>query len=140
MLVLAVLVILNVTSLRSVLSRSLGERAVESTVTESATPPRVSWSAAQAPAYGPSSGSVTEVEIIQVDVWADSAKPFEPYESRGRYRSGADTLVRLQRWENGKWLAFPVPTTTDQSGEFHCLCRAWAAGPYRLRVLDPGSA
>jgi hypothetical protein len=139
MLVLAVLIMLNVISLGFLLSRAPGERAVESTSTQSVSPGGVSSSADPAAASGPRSGSVEEGETIQVDDVADSARPFETVRIQGTYRGGADTLLRVQRWEEGKWLAFPVPTKTDESGQFTTYVEFGQPGRYRLRVLDPGS-
>ena len=45
----------------------------------------------------------------------------------------------MQRWEGGKWLDFPVPTKTDQSGQFITQAEFGQPGRYRLRVLDPDS-
>jgi hypothetical protein len=45
----------------------------------------------------------------------------------------------VQRWEGGGWLAFPVPTKTDRSGQFTAFIEFGQPGRYRLRVLDPGS-
>jgi hypothetical protein len=47
--------------------------------------------------------------------------------------------LRVQRWERGKWLAFPVPTKTNQSGQFTTYVELDQAGRYQLRLLDPGS-
>jgi hypothetical protein len=47
--------------------------------------------------------------------------------------------LRVQRWEGGEWLDFPVPTKTDQSGQFTALVEFGQPGRYRLRVLDPNS-
>ena len=60
-----------------------------------------------------------EGETIQLDV-ADSARPFEPCESKVR-TALEQTPPAVQRWEEGKWLAFPVPTKTDQSGPFNTM-------------------
>jgi hypothetical protein len=75
---------------------------------------------------------------IQLEQLAYSAGPFETVRIRGRYRGGEDTFLQVQRREEGKWLAFPLPTKTDQSGEFtaHVELRP---GRYRLRLLDPDS-
>ena len=51
----------------------------------------------------------------------------------------ADTFLRVQRWEGGKWLAFPLPTKTDQSGQFTAYVEFGQPGRYQLRILDPGS-
>ena len=70
---------------------------------------------------------------------ADSAKPFQTVRIQGTYRGGADTFLRVQRWEGGKWLDFPLPTKTDQSGQFTAYVELGQPGRYRLRVLDPDS-
>jgi hypothetical protein len=41
--------------------------------------------------------------------------------------------------ESGKWLDFPLPTKTDQSGEFTAYGEFGQPGRYQLRVLDPNS-
>jgi hypothetical protein len=137
LLVLAVLLILNVGWLGLLLSRASGERAVESTGTQSATPSGGS-SITDPPASAPRSGSA-EGEAIRVEDVASSARPFEAVRIRGTYRGGAETFLRVERWEDGKWLAFPVPTKTDQSGRFTAYVEFGQPGRYRLRVLDPGS-
>jgi hypothetical protein len=137
LLVLAVLVILNVAWLGLLLSRAPGERAVESTGTQSATPSRGS-STADPPASAPRSGSA-EGEAIHVEDVVGSARPFETVRIRGTYGGGADTFLRVQRWEGSKWLAFPVPTKTDHSGKFTAYVEFGQPGRYRLRVLDPGT-
>jgi hypothetical protein len=76
---------------------------------------------------------------IQLEDLADSARPFEAVRIQGRYHAGADTFLRVQRWEAGKWLAFPVPTKTDQSGQFTTHVEFGQPGRYQLRVLDPNS-
>jgi hypothetical protein len=133
LLVLAVLVILNVAWLGLLLSRASGERAVESTGTQSATP-STTEPPASAPRSGPAAG-----EAIQVEDVAASARPFETVRIRGTYRGGAETFLRVQRWEDGKWLAFPLPTKTDKSGQFTAYVELGQPGRYRLRVLDPSS-
>jgi hypothetical protein len=45
----------------------------------------------------------------------------------------------VQRWEGGQWLAFPLPTKTDESGEFTAYVEFGRPGLYQLRVLDPDS-
>ena len=76
---------------------------------------------------------------IQLEDPAGSAKPFQTVRIQGTYRGGADTFLRVQRWEAGKWLAFPLPTKTDQSGQFTAYVELGEPGRYRLRVLDPDS-
>jgi hypothetical protein len=48
--------------------------------------------------------------------------------------------LRVQRWEGGKWLDFPLTIKTDQSGKFTAYVELGGRpGPYQLRVLDPDS-
>jgi hypothetical protein len=76
---------------------------------------------------------------IQLEDLADSARPFQTVRIQGTYRGGAGTFLSVQRWEGGKWLAFPLPTKTDQSGRFTAYVELGQPGRYRLRVLDPES-
>jgi len=138
LLVLAVLVILNVVWLGLLLSRAPGERVVESTPTHSASPGGLSSGAPRSPTSGTRSRSVGR-ETVQVEDVPDSARPFETVRIQGTYRGGADTFLRVQRWEGGEWLAFPIPTKTDQSGQFTAHVEFGQPGRYQLRVLDPGS-
>jgi hypothetical protein len=137
LLVLAVLVILNVVWLGLLLSRAPGEPAVESTSTQNPSPGGLSSSAGPSPASEPMSGSAEK--NIQLEDSADSARPFETVRIQGTYHGGADTFLRVQRWERGKWLAFPVPTKTNQSGQFTTYVELGRPGRYRLRVSDPNS-
>ena len=92
------------------------------------------------PGSGKNSGSAsTGEETIQVKGPADSVKPFQTVRIRGTYRGGAETMLRVQRWEGGIWLDFPVPTTTNQSGEFTAYIEVGKPGRYWLRVRDPES-
>jgi hypothetical protein len=47
--------------------------------------------------------------------------------------------VRVQRWEAGKWLDYPLLAKTDQSGRFTTYVEFGLPGRYQLRVLDPRS-
>ena len=92
------------------------------------------------PEAGDNTGSRSaEQETIQLENSADSAKPFQTVQIQGTYRGGADASLRVQRWEGGQWLAFPLPTKTDQSGQFTAYVELGEPGRYRLRVLDPDS-
>jgi hypothetical protein len=153
LLVLAVLVILNVVWLGLLLSRVPGEQAVESTSTQSGTSgppssgagpsrasdPRPPTSTSTPGAGGNAGSGSAEQEAIQLENSAGSARPFQTVRIQGTYRGGADTLLRVQRWEGGKWLDFPLPTKTDQSGQFTAYVELGQPGRYRLRVLDPDS-
>jgi serine/threonine protein kinase len=98
--------------------------ALPATITSSAPP-------------GPPSSSAGRV--IQLENPADAAKPFQTVEIQGTYRGGADTSLRVQRWEGGQWLDFPLPTVTDQAGQFTAYVELGQPGRYRLRLLDPDS-
>ena len=39
----------------------------------------------------------------------------------------------------GKWVNFPVPAKTDQSGQFTAHVELGEPGSYQLRVLDPAA-
>jgi serine/threonine protein kinase len=84
------------------------------------------------------SGSAQQ-ETIQLDDSADSAKPFQTVQIEGTYRGGENIILRVQRWENGQWVTLPLPTTTDQSGQFSAYVDFGQPGPYQVRVVDPGS-
>jgi hypothetical protein len=76
---------------------------------------------------------------IQLEDLAASARPFEAVRIQGTYRGGDGILLRVQRWEGGRWLDFPLPTKTDQSGQFITQAEFGQPGRYWLRVLDPDS-
>ena len=86
-----------------------------------------------------STGSGREEPTIQLEDLADSAKPFEAVSIQGTYRGGAGTFLRVQRWQGGQWLDFPLPTKIDQAGQFITQAEFGQPGRYRLRVLDPDS-
>jgi hypothetical protein len=139
LLVLAVLVLLNVVWLGLLLSRAPGQRAVEPTSAQSTTPGGLSSSAGRSPPSDPRSGSPEERQIIELEHLAKSARPFQTVRIQGMYHGGADTFLRVQRWEGGKWLDFPLPTKTDRSGQFTAYVELGQPGRYQLRVLDPNS-
>ncbi len=91
------------------------------------------------PTAEPPDESTHTESSIQLEDLPDPARPFETIRIQGRYRGGADTFLQVQRSEGGKWLAFPVPTKTDQSGRFTAHVEFGQPGRYRLRVLDPDS-
>ncbi len=137
LLVLGLFVILTAVWLGLLLFRASGEQAVESSPIQSATPggeQSASWPPASAPRSGSAAG-----EAIQIKDVTEPARPFETVRIRGSYRNGADTLLRVQRWEDGKWLAFPIPTKTDKSGQFTAYVDMGPPGHYRLRLLDPST-
>lgn len=137
LLVLAVLVILNVVWLGLLLSGAAGERAAEPIPTQSASPGGASSGAGRSPADRRNDSA--EEQKIQVEDSPESARPFQSVRIQGTYHGGADNFLRVQRWEAGKWLDFPVPTKTDQSGRFTTHVEFDQPGRYQLRVLDPES-
>ena len=138
LLVLSVLVILNVSCLWLLLSRAPADLATESTSTQGAEPGSLSPSAGRSSASDPRNGSPEE-KTIQLDAVTDSARPFESVRIQGTYHGGADTFLRVQRREGGKWVSFPIPTKTDQSGNFTTYVEFGRPGRYSLRVWDPAS-
>jgi hypothetical protein len=89
-------------------------------------------------ATDPRNGSAA-AEAIQFEDLPKSAKPFETVRIKGTYGGGEETFLRVERWEDGKWLAFPVPTKTDQSGRFTAYVEFGKPGRYQLRVVHLGS-
>ena len=117
-----------------------------SAVPPGASDPRPSTSAAPSTApststrgSGDTAPASTPDKSIRLVGSIDPGKPFQATRIRGRYAGGANTFLRVQRWEDGGWRAFPVPTKTDQSGKFTAHVELGRPGRYRLRVLDPDS-
>jgi hypothetical protein len=90
------------------------------------------------PTSQPSAKS-TGTETIQLDDVPDTGRPFQTVPIQGRFRGGPDTFLRVQRWEGGKWLDFPLTTKTDRSGKFTAYVEPGGPGRYELRVLDSDS-
>jgi hypothetical protein len=101
-------------------------------------PPRVGTKSATPTGLSSSSGW-GEHEAIELKDSAVSAEPFQAVRIEGTYHGGAHTFLRVLRWEGGNWVAFPVPTKTDQSGQFTAYVELGEPGLYRLRMLDPDS-
>jgi hypothetical protein len=91
------------------------------------------------PGASDNTGSGSATEVIELEDSTLAAKPFQTVRISGVYRGGTDTFLRLQRREAGKWLAFPLPAKTDQSGQFTIYFDLGKPGRYQLRVLDPVS-
>jgi hypothetical protein len=111
-------------------SRAGPSRASDPGPSTSTTTPRASDNTGSGPAGQ---------ETIEVENPAGSAKPFQTVRIQGTYAGGADTFLRVQRWERHRWLAFPLATKTDQSGRFTAYVELGQPGLYWLRVLDPDS-
>jgi hypothetical protein len=80
-----------------------------------------------------------EQSTIQLQHLPHAARPFQAVRIRGAYHTGADTFLRVQRRQKGKWLALPLPTETDRLGQFTTHVEFGQPGRYQLRVLDPDS-
>jgi hypothetical protein len=107
-----------------------------STVTATATA-KVSKSTSEASDESTDSGRGEST--IQLGDLPDSAMPFQTVSIQGRYRGRPDVFLRVQRWEGGKWVDFPLPTKTDQSGQFTAYVEFGQPGRYTLRVQDPAA-
>jgi hypothetical protein len=86
-----------------------------------------------------STGTAREESTIQLDDLPGSGRPFQTVRIQGKFRGGADTFLRVQRWEGGKWLDYPLTTKTDRSGNFTAYVEPGGPGRYQLRVLDSDS-
>jgi hypothetical protein len=121
-------------------NRDVGDETAQSAapITPSATPTmKVSK-----PTTKPSDGSKDtrgDKSTIQLEDSTGSANPYQAVRIQGTYHGGADTFLEVQRWEAGKWVAFPLPTKTDRSGQFTAYVELEQPGRHRLRVLDPDS-
>jgi hypothetical protein len=100
---------------------------------QSATPVRPSS------ANPPASKASAQQVAVQVAALSGSAEPFQSVRIQGIYRGGAAAFVRVQRWQAGKWLDFPLATKTDRSGKFTAYVEPGPPGRYLLRVVDPES-
>jgi hypothetical protein len=121
-------------------SRSSGtsSSAATTVATPGATTGAVSPSGGSSSASDPKNGSA-QGGAIQLENVPESARTFKPVRIRGTYRAGAGTFLRVQRWEGGEWVAFPVPSKANESGKFTAYVEFWQPGRYEVRVLHPGS-
>jgi hypothetical protein len=131
------LAVLLIGALLFAASRDRGVTA-QSVPTVTATPTATATKPTSEPS-DESTGTKGEKSTIQLEDLPASARPFEAVHIQGTYRGGSGTFLRVQRWEGGKWLDFPIPTMTDQSGQFITQAEFAQPGRYRLRVVDPGS-
>jgi hypothetical protein len=94
------------------------------------------------PTNGPSNqstGSGRGEPTIQLENLPTSARTFQTVRIKGTYLGGPGTFLQAQRQEGGEWVAFPLPTKTDKSGQFTTYVLCDEPGRYRLRLLDPDS-
>lgn len=65
-------------------------------------------------------------------------RPFETLRLDGKYvASDGATTLRVQRGQSDRWITFPLPVTTDQSGNFTAYVELGKTGRHLLRVMDP---
>ena len=83
-------------------------------------------------------GSAME-STIQLDELVGSGRPYQAVPIRGTQSDGPNSLLQVQRREGQEWVSFPVPTMTDQSGDFTTYVELAKPGGYWLRVLNPRS-
>jgi hypothetical protein len=112
--------------------------------TASSAPTPVATTGAALPSGGSSASSdpkngSAQGEAIRLDSVPESGRTFEAVRIRGTYRAGADTFLRVQRWDGGEWVDFPIPTKTDESGRFTAYVQLDQPGRNQLRMLHPGS-
>jgi serine/threonine protein kinase len=92
------------------------------------------------PGGGDVTGSDSSAEqVIRLEDPPRSAESFETIRIRGTYHGGPSTFLRVQRWENDSWRSFPLPTRTDESGNFTAHVELGQPGRYRLRLVDVDS-
>ena len=77
---------------------------------------------------------------IQVDGEQFAAGPFETVSMAGTYvGSSARTILRVQQQQGVDWVDFPLPTTTDESGDFTAHVEIGSLGEHQIRVVDPSA-
>jgi hypothetical protein len=86
-----------------------------------------------------STGNGGEVSTIELEDLPTSGKPSQTVPIHGRFSGPAGTFLRVQHWEGGKWLDFPLTAKTDRSGKFTAYVELGGPGRYELRVLDSDS-
>jgi hypothetical protein len=87
----------------------------------------------------PQARSSAESMSIQVQQPVGPGKPFEAVQIDGTLEGGPKSLLQVQRRDRERWVSFPVPTMTDESGRFATHVEFDQRGQYWLRVLDPES-
>lgn len=112
-----------------------GGVTAKSVSTASATAPTVRSPTSKSSDESTDTGGESTIQLEDV---AGSARAYKPVRIEGVYRGGADTFVRVQRWEEGSWVFFRLPTRTDPSGRFTAYV-GLGTGRHRLRMVDPRS-
>lgn len=77
-------------------------------------------------------------ESLRLERSSYVGNPFETILIRGTYVGApADTTLRVQRREDDRWVDFPLPAATDETGRFSAYVELGSPGRYRLRIADP---
>lgn len=175
-LVLAVLILLDIVSIQTVLSRDKKDPATPRAAFSTRTPPGVmpvtvtppsvvtghaptpkATAAPEPPATptptpeatltpkatpapkdeDPPDSTGTE-PLVHIKGQSFAARPFETVRMEGSYvGSSARTILRVQHRRGGHWVDFPLPTTTDESGNFTVHVELGTTGEHQVRVVDP---
>jgi hypothetical protein len=75
---------------------------------------------------------------IQIKGPSFAGRPFETVPMEGTYTGSAPrTLLRVQQRQDGAWVDFPLPTATDENGNFSVHVEFGTTGEHQIRVVDP---
>ncbi len=93
-----------------------------------------------APDENPPGSTDGSESAIQVKGEEFAAGPFETVSMAGTYvGSRARTILRIQQQQGADWVDFPLPTTTDESGNFTVHVELASPGEHQIRIVDPKS-
>jgi hypothetical protein len=88
----------------------------------------------------PPESAADSVPVIRVKRAEFAAGPFETVRMAGTYvGTRAGTILRVQQRQGGDWVDFPLPTTTDNSGDFTAYVELGSPGEHRIRIVDPST-
>ena len=86
------------------------------------------------PSASPSAPARGHIELASS---SSTARPFQTVRLQGSYQAAAPrTVLRVQHREHGRWLFFPLPTTTDGAGRFTTYVDLGERGRHLLRMVD----
>jgi hypothetical protein len=120
------------------LSLQLGDQETETPSPEPSTSRPAASAAPDTPAVEqPSSSTSSLPQDFELTSTTYVAAPFETVTIVGNYL-GAErpTTLRVQRFESGSWVNFPLPSVTDTRGDFSAYVELGSPGSYRLRIAD----
>jgi hypothetical protein len=125
-------------------SRGEAGEVVTTSRNDAASPPASSGPGATSgstPTAATSTAAPPQLEpSVELDLPAYTAQPYETVPLTGVVEGlPSGTLLRVQHWQAGRWLSFPLPTATDDAGRFTAYVEMGAPGVYQVRVTDPRS-